>query len=238
MTPTATTQPIPTCAAVIVAAGRSERFGGSIPKQFVLLAGRPLFAYSLRLLAGLPFVSELVLVVPLGEGLPPRCSAELDDLNREIKIVEGGAVRRQDSVANGLAALAAPYQVALIHDAARPFPDPVAVAELARRAADCGGGLLAAPSPDTVKRAGPDRFVARTLDREGIWLAQTPQAIRADHVARAVQELRRPDLDLTDEAALLESWGVSVALIQSTIHNFKITHPADLALAEAMLQRR
>ena len=146
-----------------------------------------------------------------------------------------GGARRQDSVANGLAALTVPYDVALVHDAARPFPDPEAVARLATLTVATGGGLLAAPATDTVKRADGEGRVAETLDRNGIWLAQTPQAIRADLVGRAIADLRSPGLEVTDEAALLERWGVPVALVDGGAGNFKVTRPADLRLAEALV---
>ena len=142
--------------------------------------------------------------------------------------------RRQDSVAAGLAALGEPYDVALVHDAARPFPDPADIDRLAREVQRAGGGLLAMRSPDTVKRAGPTGRVTQTLDRAAIWLAQTPQAIRADLVPRAIEALRAEET-VTDEATLLEQWGVEVVLVESSARNFKITHERDLAWAEAWL---
>ena len=232
--------PVPDCAAVIVAAGRGERFGRDIPKQFLPLAGRPLFAWSLRLLAGLPFVKELVLVVPREGGLPPAGEAEVRALGRPVTCVAGGVRLRQESVANGLAALRSDYRMALVHDAARPFPDPAAIARLARAAAESGGGLLATRVVDTVKRARGGEgapVVEATLDRAELWLAQTPQAIRADLVPRAIEELRRPGTEWTDEAALLERWGVAVALIDSPAVNFKVTRPDDRARAEALARR-
>lgn len=218
---------------VIVAAGRGVRFGDATPKQFLMLADRPVFAHSLRLFNQIPFVSEIVLVVPREGGLPDEQRRWLRNTRIEAKCVPGGT-RRQESVANGLAALSGIYKVALVHDAARPFPDPAAIAKLARAAAECGGGLLAARSPDTVKRSGVGDRVAETLPRETIWLAQTPQAIRADLVARAIEEFNRPEIEVTDEAALLECWGVPVALVESSIQNFKITRAADLVYAESL----
>lgn len=210
------------------------RFGEGTPKQFLMLGDRPVFAHSLRLFDSLPFVTGIVLVVPREGGLPPEHRKWIDELEHPAKCVPGG-MRRQESVANGLAAMSIEYDVALVHDAARPFPDPEAIMQLAREAANCGGGLLAARSPDTVKRSSAGDRVAETLDRETIWLAQTPQAIRANLVARAIEELNRPDVEVTDEAALLERWGVPVALVESSIHNFKITKAADLVYARALL---
>lgn len=226
----------PKAGVVLVAAGKGERIGAATPKQFLILDGHPVFSYSLRLFASMACVSQIALVLPAA-GLPAGLERELEDLGKPLVCVRGGA-RRQDSVAAGLEALTEPYEVALVHDAARPFPDPAAVERLIMDAARIGGGLLAVPSADTVKRARPDGCVEVTIDRSTIWLAQTPQALRRDLVGRAIEAFRRPDFNVTDEAGLLEHWGLDVALVESNSHNFKITHPADLAVAGALLAFR
>lgn len=222
--------------AVLLAAGRGTRMASAEPKQFLLLGGVPVFVHSLRLFDTLEGIARLVLVTPDG-GLPGAHEGWLAGLRHERMMVAGGA-RRQDSVAAGLMALAGAVDIALVHDTARPFPPAEAVARLVERTMVCGGGLLAARCVDTVKRAHPDDTVAETIDRSAIWLAQTPQAIRGDLIARAIEELQRPDLEVTDEASLLERLGVSVALVESPATNFKITTPDDLARAEALLAAR
>lgn len=219
---------------VLVAAGSGSRFGGGLPKQFRLLAGLPVFAHALRAFATMPCVGQIVVVVP-AEGLPADCAAALEGLPKPVRCVPGGA-RRQDSTAAGLAALEPPFSVALVHDAARPFPPAQAVERLVAEAVRHGGGILAARATDTIKRADATGAVAETLDRETIWLAQTPQAIRADLVPRALAELRDPACDVTDEAMLLERWGIPVRLVESSPENFKITRPADFTRAERMVQ--
>lgn len=226
---------VPRAGVVLVAAGKGLRLGAPIPKQFLPLEGRPLFSYSLEVFSKIDYVTQIALVLP-EEGLPPQFRGELERTRRPLVCVAGGA-RRQDSVAAGLAALTEPYDVALVHDAARPFPDPAAIAELCARTMACGGGLLATPSSDTVKRAAPDGTVAETIDRSVIWLAQTPQAIRGDLVGRAIAAFRDPECNVTDEASLLEMWGVRVALVEGGAQNFKVTRPADLAAAEAILAK-
>lgn len=223
----------PRAGVVLVAAGKGVRLGAPIPKQFLLLADRPLFSYSLRLFDSLPFLSQIVVVIP-ELGIPREQQGELDLVSHPLVCVPGGA-RRQDSVAAGLAALSEPYDVALVHDAARPFPEPEAIERLIEVTLRTGGGLLALRSADTVKRADAAGFVAETIDRSTIWLAQTPQAIRADLVPRAIAAFRDPGQTVTDEASLLEQWGIPVALVESPARNFKITTPADLAHAEAIL---
>lgn len=226
----------PRAGVALMAAGRGERLGSAWPKQFLPLAGRPLFAYSLRLFDALPYVTQIVLVLP-ETGVPEAQRHELAPLTHPLVCVTGGA-RRQDSVAAGLAALTVPCDLALIHDVARPFADPVAIERLARLTMLTGGGLLALRSPDTVKRADAENYVAETIDRAAIWLAQTPQSIRADLVPRAIAALRRSDCTVTDEASLLEQWGIKVALVESSARNFKITHQDDLAWAEALLMEQ
>lgn len=224
---------LPRAGVVLVAAGKGERLGAPIPKQFLPLEGHPVFSYSLRLFDSLSFVTQIAIVLP-PTGIPGDQRHELEGLSHPLACVPGGR-RRQDSVAAGLAALTEPYDVALVHDAARPFPDPADIANLIKLTMQTGGGLLAMHSPDTVKRAAPDGTVAETLDRNSIWLAQTPQAIRADLVPRAIESFRCADLDVTDEAGLLEQWGIPVALVESSMRNLKITRPDDLVWARAIL---
>ena len=224
---------------ILVAAGKGTRLGTDMPKQFLPLGGRPLFTHSLDLFMSLPFVTEVALVLPAAVS-PETWGGLPGDYGGRLVIANGGD-RRQDSVAAGLAALRLPYDVALVHDAARPFVQGENVERLARAAMYSGGGLLAMRSADTVKRAmsGPGApCVAETLDRETIWLAQTPQAIRADLVPRAIAAFRDPANTVTDEASLLEQWGVPVTLVESSSLNFKVTHPEDFAKAEAILAWR
>ncbi len=223
----------PKAGVVILAAGEGRRLPSVSPKQFLELAGRPLFAYSLELFDALPYVTEIVLVIPRG-GLPGEHRDQVIGLDHRLTETTGGE-RRQDSAAAGLGMLHEPCDVALVHDAARPFAAPKAIGRLVVAADRTGGGLLAVPASDTVKLAGSERYVAETLDRERVWLAQTPQAIRADLVDQVIEELRRPDLNVTDEAAVLERLGVPVALVEGDRRNFKITTPGDLAHAEAIL---
>jgi len=225
---------------VIVAAGRSLRFGGSVPKQFQALGGQPVFAHSLHCFDRLQAVSKLVLVMP-ASGEHPDISGWLEDRHCPVIRVAGGE-RRQDSSANGLEVLlngpSGECDVAMVHDAARPFVDPDAVTRLAMTAMQVGGGLLASRCRDTVKTEDGAGKVLRTLDRDEIWLAQTPQAIRMDHVSRAIECCRDPAIEATDEAAVLEQLGIPVSPVESSWINFKITSSEDLAVAESILAGR
>lgn len=226
--------------AVIVAGGRGVRFGGALPKQFSLLAGTPVINHAARAIAALPSIAEIVLVLPEGD-LPKAVDDSLAQLHREFKAVAlariTGGNRRQDSVARGLRALSGPSSVVLVHDAARPFPPLEGMKNLIAKTVELGAGILALRATDTIKQADGEGRVAATLDRAGIWLAQTPQAFRGDLVGPLLS-LLESEQEFTDESAALEALGVPVALVEGAESNFKITRPEDLARAEAFLKSR
>lgn len=217
--------------AVVVAAGSGTRFGGDLPKQFELLAGKPVFVHSIEALASLG-IERIALVTP-PEGLPESAKPHLRGLESKLALVPGGA-RRQDSVAAGLTSLGDGFDVALVHDAARPLLPIDATRRLVERTMDIGGGLLALPAVDTIKQSDAAGLVKATLDRRTIWLAQTPQAIRADHLPRLIELLQGPE-EFTDEAAAMERLAIPIALVEGSGSNFKITWPEDLRAAEQAL---
>lgn len=230
--------------AVIVAAGRGARFGGNIPKQFEMLGAVPVALHSVRFFTKLAGMKEVILVLPPG-GWPigsESVAAFFDQpLDVPLRQIEGGP-RRQDSVARGLEACGAnPNQIILVHDAARPFPALAGVQELVCRVQDesrlnkqFGGGLLAIPATDTIKRTRADGTIIETLDRSTLWLAQTPQAIVGSHLA-AVREALSSPKEFTDESAVLESLGLTSIVVSGSPNNFKITHSNDMERARQIL---
>jgi 2-C-methyl-D-erythritol 4-phosphate cytidylyltransferase len=230
----------PEIGVVLLAAGRGERFSGPIPKQFLSLAGAPVFVHSLRDFANCPSVVEIALVVS-----PSRLSddfkAELEDrlagLRRPVRIVAGGG-RRQDSIAAGLSGLTAPFDIAMIHDSVRPFPPMEAIGSLAREALARGAALAGTPCVDALKRTGPDGSIVETIDREQVWIAQTPAAIRADLVAPLTEQLHRMDAAYPDSTSALESLGIAVGIVPIARTNFKITTAEDLDYAEYFARKR
>jgi len=227
---------MPAIGSIVLAAGEGSRLGAGEPKGFVPLAGRALFLHSLEALAAVPGLREQVLVVPPGAAAAARgrWGAEFGRL-RVTAVVEGGA-RRQDSAAAGFRALPPGAEVVLIHDAARPLvrtEDAVRVAEAAARE---GAALLAVPLSDTVKREGPAGRVAETLDRRGLWRAQTPQGFRRAVYAEALARAERDGAEATDDAALVERAGGAVALVEGDGSNLKVTTEADLRAAERLLE--
>ncbi len=217
--------------AVIVAAGRGTRLGNPTPKAFLLLGGRPLFAHSLLTFAAVPAVEELLLVVAADFAEAARQLVQQHLPGLAIRVVHGGA-ERQDSVANGVAAASADYVA--VHDAARPFASPALVSACIAAAEQHGAAIAAVPAFDTLKRVVDQQIVA-TVDRQQIWLAQTPQVVRTNLLRAAIDAARTEEFLGTDEASLLERAGVAVHVVPGEAGNRKITTPDDWRWAEWML---
>ncbi len=220
--------------AVIVAAGAGRRVGGDIPKQWRLLAGRPLARWSLDALLAAG-AEEVVVVV--GAEDAPRAEHAFAGANGGWRLATGGA-ERIDSVRAGLAALTADHDAVLIHDAARPFVTPAHVEALLAALATADGALPALPASDTLKRADASGLIAATEPREGLWRAQTPQAFRrqaiADAYVRWPQGLEGGGAPPTDDAAVLEAAGGRVVVIPGDPRLMKVTQAEDFPMAETM----
>jgi len=217
-------------AALVVAAGRGERLGQSLPKAFVPLLGKPLLVRSLEAMAAVEELQRVVAVVPPDE--LARFAAL--GISGPVEAVPGGA-ERQDSVAAGLAALPASIEWVAVHDAARPLVAPSDVARVIAAARECGAALLAVPVRDTIKRVR-DGAVVETPERSTCWAAQTPQVFRAELLREALAKARAEGLVATDDAQLVERLGVTVRVVEGDPRNIKITLPEDLATAEAWLR--
>lgn len=224
--------------AVIAAGGAGVRLGGSQPKQFLDLGGAPMLARTLDAIAAHPRIAEVVVALP-----PDRLAHPPDYLTAPrrcpVRLVAGGA-RRQDSVAQAVRGVRADATLILVHDAARPFVTPDLMDRVIDAAARDGAAIAALPARDTVKEAaaGPTGpVIARTLPREHIHLAQTPQVFRRAVLESACAALATdPGVDATDEAAAVERAGVPVTLVPGDPGNVKVTTPEDLAQARRRLQ--
>ncbi|ALJ37297.1 bifunctional 2-C-methyl-D-erythritol 4-phosphate cytidylyltransferase/2-C-methyl-D-erythritol 2,4-cyclodiphosphate synthase [Azospirillum brasilense] len=217
------------CIALIVAAGSGQRFGAEQPKQYLDLAGQPVLRRTVEAFRRHPKVSAVRVVInPAFRDLYDAAVAGLD----LPEPVAGGA-SRQDSVRNGLEALAdsAPGLV-LIHDAARPLIDSDTINAVIAALDTHPAALAAVPVADTLKR-GDDGLVAGTVDRSGLWRAQTPQGFRFPAILAAHRDAA--GLELTDDAAVAERAGLPVALVPAREENFKVTTPDDLTRATRAL---
>jgi len=222
--------------ALVPAAGIGKRMGAQINKQYLLLAGKPIVAHTLKALEDAPFIDEIYVIVPEAE--IPYCRehvVERYDLTKVRGIVAGGA-ERQNSVMNGLRALtgADVDDLVLIHDGVRPFISLPVLEKSVETAREKGGALVAVPVKDTVKIV-VDGIVRETPLRETLWLAQTPQTFRYS-IIMAAHEIAAAERYLgTDDASLVEWMGKDVHIVLGDYRNIKITTPEDLVMAEAFL---
>jgi 2-C-methyl-D-erythritol 4-phosphate cytidylyltransferase len=205
--------------------------GGTVPKQFLPLAGEPVLVHAARGFVGIAGLTRLVVVTTAAER--ERCHRLIAPLQLPVHFAEAGA-ERQQSVASGLAATEAGCAIIVVHDAVRPLVRPAQVAACIAAARVCGAALLAVPVPDTVKRVAQERVTA-TVPRADLWLAQTPQAFRADVLRRAHAAAAAAGVAATDDAALVERLGLPVAIVPGEARNRKLTTADDLVWAAAVL---
>ncbi|WP_140718618.1 2-C-methyl-D-erythritol 4-phosphate cytidylyltransferase [Pseudomonas sp. Hp2] len=224
--------------AVVPAAGRGTRFGGPVPKQYLMAAGKPLIAHALEALAAHPAVAGLMVAISDGDADWPGWT---EVAGKPVLTCLGGA-NRADSVLAGLLALPDSVRAddfVLVHDAARPnlaIEDLDRLLETGR--GDPVGAILAAPVRDTLKRSGDDGGIDATEPRERLWRAFTPQLFRRHQLVRALQDAAASGIQVTDEAMAMERLGLRPLLVEGAEGNFKVTTPADLARFEFELSRR
>lgn len=220
---------------LVPAAGSGSRIGGDTRKQYLSLGDQPVLAHTLARLAAHPQVAAIHLVVPPTD--VTFCRTELVGryhLEKIGGIITGGA-ERQDSVRIGLEACgAADQDIILVHDGVRPFFPRDQIGPLAQLAEVEGAALLAIPAQDTIKEVF-DGMVRATLDRRLLWQVQTPQAFRCERIREAHRRAYASGYVGTDDASLIEWCGWPVAVLTGHPYNIKITTPADLALARALL---
>lgn len=225
----------PLCAAVVVAAGRSERMEG-IDKMLAPLGELPVLVHTLYVFQDCPSVSEVVVVTR--EDLLVEVSRLCREygLDKVTKVVVGGADRAR-SVAAGLSEVDPDAGLIAIHDGARPLVPLQVVEEAVAQGARTGAAAPALPVTDTIKRAEGGRTV-ETVDRSQLWAVQTPQVFEAGLIRAAVEKALADGESLTDECGAVERLGMPVTLTPGSRENIKITTPFDLLLGEAILEDR
>lgn len=218
-------QPEPDFAGVVVAAGRSVRYGGATPKQFADLGGRTVLERSVRALSGRPVVAGVVVVLAPEELDGPRAEAARS-WPGVAAVVAGGETRSQSVLAGLEFDLATPF--VLVHDAARPLASPDLIDRVVEATRRTGAAIPALEVPDTVKQVDGAGRVTATLDRGALRLAQTPQGARRDWLLAALRQAAAAGAKITDESAALERAGKQVAIVTGDPWNRKITSESDL----------
>jgi 2-C-methyl-D-erythritol 4-phosphate cytidylyltransferase len=224
--------------ALIPAAGKGTRFGGDMLKQYLPIAGKPVISYAIRALKFHPLVESVTVVLAEDDKL---FDTALGAMATTVTRVTGGE-RRAQSVRNGLHFLSRHYSDedwVLVHDAARPCLSDSCLDRLLDKGMDSDdGAILAIPVSDTLKRANDHGAIKGTIDRTGLWAAQTPQLFRVGLLAKAIDEALASGCEVTDEASAMEFAGYRPRLILGSSANIKITHSSDLPIAEVLLDRR
>ena len=213
-------------AAVLPAGGLGKRMGGNIPKQLMLLGGKPVYRYSLETFLEMEEIAEVVMAVPADW----KDHFEKEFSRPKLKIVVGGAERWQ-SVENGVNALTSSADFVLVHDVARPFVSKEIIRDVCETLVTKGSCLVAKPAVDTIKVAA-DGKVQKTIDRNTVWMAQTPQATSIALLKKLYGRIAAEPLDFTptDEASILEYFGESVYIVKGNAANDKLTTPEDFEI--------
>ena len=221
--------------AVVPAGGTGTRMGGTVPKQFLELNGKPILYYTLKTLQDCGIISELILVVPEKE-YDNACTDWLGKPEIVTKVVVGGK-KRQDSVYNGFCELSPQTEIVLVHDGVRPFLSHQMIQESVDAAREYGAAITAIPVNDTIKKVDDSGLVSKTVDREGLWRVQTPQVFRYELLQEAFKKANSEKFYGTDEGTLIEHLGKPVKVVEGSEQNIKITRPEDLRLSEIFISR-
>jgi len=220
---------------IIVAAGKGSRMGPNVDKLFLEVNGCPVVAHTWRLFDRLPSIGELVIVVRDGLESSFEELGKKYKFSKPFRLVAGG-VERQDSVWNGLQALSPDAEIVVIQDGARPCTRAELIAATIAAAREMGAAVAAQPVTDTIKESVDGQLVARTLDRSRLWAVQTPQTFRTDIIRRALTEVRKQGLIVTDDTAACELIRQPVKLVVGTQPNPKVTRPEDVGMVEWLLR--
>lgn len=224
--------------AIIPAGGSGTRMGGDIPKQYLMLGGIPILVHTLMAFQEASLVDAICLVLPDEDvKQAPQKILSLYNLTKVNRILSGGE-RRQDSVKRGVDLLGSDYDLVVIHDGVRPFVSPAIINTAIKEAAQSQAVTVGLPVTDTIKRVDGQRFVCETVNRDQLWLTQTPQVFAASLLKKAYESAYADHYYGTDDAALIERMGEKVIMIMGSYDNIKITTAIDLEWGEFILKMR
>ena len=224
---------------LIPAAGTGRRMGGGVSKQYLELAGKPILAHTLALFENHPLIDNIYPIVPPND--ISYCQQQIIDrygFTKVRKLVAGGPTR-QDSVKNGLDALAEddldqPKRPILIHDGARPLFDSKRLSMLIDIVCQTGACTIGVPVKDTIKNVDNNK-ITDSPDRSRLWQAQTPQGFQYQLIKEAFDQAAADGFIATDDASLLERLGHPVQMLKGDYRNIKVTTPEDILIAVALL---
>ena len=221
--------------AIIAAAGQGTRMAGKRPKQFLELAGTPILFHTLRAFEECDLIHETIVVLPAQESGEFLSLAGKFGLRKLAKVVPGGNTR-VESVLKGLQTVReATAEIIAVHDGVRPFVTSDEIGRTVSAASEHGAAILVTKPVDTIKEVS-DGLVVKTLNRETLRHALTPQCFNYKILRRAYEGVDVNDPELTDESSLVERLGVPIAMVEGSARNIKITREEDLAIGEQLLR--
>jgi 2-C-methyl-D-erythritol 4-phosphate cytidylyltransferase len=224
--------------AIIAAAGTGSRMASDRPKQFLQLAGSPIIFHTLKPFELCESIQEVIVVLPPEQSAAFLALAAKQGLRKLARVVPGGPTRA-DSVKRGLMAIrAATAEIVAVHDGVRPFVTVEEIDNTIAAAQRDGAAILATPVTDTIKlvvEGKTDEIIVKTLLRQNLRQALTPQCFRYELLRKAYEQADVNDPSLTDESALVERLGHQVTIVAGSARNIKITTPRDLLIAETFL---
>lgn len=209
--------------------------GPNVDKTFLEIAGKPVIAHTWQRFATAKCIDEIILVVRDGMQSAFQELAEKFSLKKSFRLVIGGK-ERQDSVWNGLQAVSPKTEIVAIQDAARPCTSEALIEATVAAARETGAAVAAQAITDTIKESADGKIIERTLDRSRLWAVQTPQTFRLEVIKRALAEVRKQGLLVTDDTAACDLIGQPVRLVVTPQPNPKVTRPEDLPYISLLLQ--
>lgn len=221
--------------AIVVAGGSGARFGGETPKQYLELDGKPIINYSLDFFERSRLADEVILVV--SKDYLVHASREIVDKFgfKKVKKITAGGEYRQESVLAGLSSCAKGIDLAIIHDAVRPFLANDLLLKLVNEADQTGAAILAVPAKESIKLVTGGK-ITKTLQRDSVWIAQTPQVFQFDKILDAHRKAEDSENEATDDSQLFEQYYGDVSVVRGSYNNIKITTKGDFAMAQAILR--
>ncbi|MGH7885911.1 MAG: 2-C-methyl-D-erythritol 4-phosphate cytidylyltransferase [Thermodesulfobacteriota bacterium] len=225
----------PKISLIVAAGGLSKRFFSDTKKQFVLLDGIPLINHCLNRFHSIDFIDEIIVAAPKDELKNTKMLIKKYGYNKVTHVTQGGKERR-DSVYNGFKKLQADTDIVIIHDAARPLVTENIIKKTVQSCIKHGASISAVPIGDTVKKIKSSRLIDKTIAREKLWRAQTPQVFRYDILKIVYNNNKSNKISVTDESQLAEQNGFKVKITRGSEFNIKITTAVDLQYAEFLIQ--
>lgn len=222
--------------AIIPAGGAGTRLRSHVAKQYLMLDSSPVIVHTLKIFQDLNDIDEIILALPQEDLTHMRQELVEQYGLTKVKHTIAGGHERQDSIKNCLEAIQGRCDIVLIHDAVRPFITEKIIKDVIETAGKTGAAIAAVKAKDTIKATGQGNVISRTVPRNTLWLAQTPQAFEYELIKRAYKKAYHDNFYGTDDASLVERLGIEVKIVEGSYTNFKITTHEDMLIAEALMK--